>query len=96
MLNLQEKRHDSELEWIYKEAGCQELNGSRKISWTEHKKNKNANTKLLLAPIPTSTPREGNKHIKYKQYFSKNKENIQLKGCAGAQEELRAHFQRQN
>lgn len=52
--------------------------------------------KLLLAPTPTSTPREGNKHIKYKQYFSKNKQNVQLKGCAGAQEELRAHFQRQN
>lgn len=38
MLNLQEKRHDSDLEWIYKEAGCQELSGSRKISWPEHKK----------------------------------------------------------
>lgn len=29
MLNLQEKRHDSELEWIYKEAGYQELSENK-------------------------------------------------------------------
>lgn len=38
MLNLQEKKHDSELEWIYKEAGYQELTENRKISWPEHRK----------------------------------------------------------
>lgn len=32
------KRQGSELDWMYKEAGYQELSGSKKASWTEHPK----------------------------------------------------------
>lgn len=35
------KTQDSELVWIYIEAGCQELSGSKKGSPPEHPKNAN-------------------------------------------------------